>query len=313
MEMAIVLGQQVLVMLIYLLVGVAAAKAKIVTAEQSKGMSSMLLYILSPCMLLKAFKMDYQPEKFTALLFSGFVSLLAALILIFSAKYIFYRKKNELAPIERSSVPYTNSGYLAIPLISATLGNEAVFYSCGFLLVFNFFVWTHCLYQMSAGKAKVQLKSIIYNPNLIAIVIGLILFRFNIKLPSVMDTAVSGFGSMVAPVSLFIIGVTLADESIKSIFFNKRAYWVCFVRLILAPLLLIVIFRIISISTWVPDGSLIINTILIMSYAPVAVIITMFAQHYDQKVGYASQLVSLSTILSIISMPLMFLVAQMVL
>lgn len=313
MEMAMVLGQQVLVMLIYLLVGVAAAKAKIVTAEQSKGMSSMLLYILSPCMLLKAFKMDYQPEKLTALLFSGIIALLAALILILSARYIFYRKNTELAPIERSSVAYTNSGYLAIPLISATLGNEAVFYSCGFLLIFNFLVWTHCLYQMSAGRAKIQLKSFIFNPNLVAIIIGLILFRFSIKMPTIIDTAVSGFGNMVAPIALFIIGVTLADKSLKEIFFNKRAYWVCFVRLILAPLLLIVIFKILAVNTWVQGGDIIINTILIMSFAPVAVIVTMFAQHYDLNVSYSSQLVSLSTILCIISMPLMLLVAQMVL
>ncbi len=313
MEMAMVLGQQVLTMLIYLLVGMVAYKAKIVTYEQSKGMSAMLMYILSPSMLLKAFKMEYQQEKLVELLFSSVASIIAAAFLILLARYLFFKKDTSIAPIERSCVAYTNSGYLAIPLISATLGPEAVFYSCGFLSVFNFLVWTHCQRQMSGGRASINIKSIITNPNLIAITIGIILFRFNIKLPTIIDTAVSGFGNMVGPVALFVIGITLATMDLKQIFFNKRAYWVCFVRLGIAPALLILFFKVLGISYWIANGSIVINTILICSFAPVAVIITMFAQQYDLKADYASQLVSLSTILSIVSMPLMLFVAQLIL
>jgi len=313
MEMAFVLGQQVLIMLIYLIVGMIAYKTKLITYEQSKGMSSVLMYVLSPCMLLKAFKMEYQQEKLMGLLFSGGVTLVTAIFLILLARYVFFRKKSDLVLIERSSVPYTNSGYLAIPLISATLGQEAVFYSCGYLMVFNFFVWTHCLRQMSGGKASVDLKSIITNPNLIAIVLGIIMFRFNLHIPYIIDTAVSGFGNMVGPIALFIIGVTLATMEPKKIFLNKRAYWVCFVRLIFTPALLIIFFKIIGINHWIANGDIIINTVLISSFAPVAAIITMFAQQYNLKADYASQLVSLSTLLCIITMPLMLLIAQMIL
>lgn len=313
MDMALILGQQVLTMLLYLIVGVIAYKSKIITYEQSKGMSSVLLYVLSPCMLLKAFKMDYDPDKLMGLLFSTGTTLLAAIFLIVIARYVFFRKDTELAPIERSSVTYTNSGYLAIPLISATLGNEAVFYSCGYLIVFNLLVWTHCIRQMSAGKASVQIKSIITNPNLIAIVIGIILFRFNIKLPTVIDTAVSGFGNMVGPVALFIIGVTLATMDIKQIFLNKRAYWVSLVRLVFAPVLLILFFKVLNINHWIANGDIVINTVLISSFAPVAVIVTMFAQKFDLKADYSSQLVSLSTLLCIITMPVMLLISQIVL
>lgn len=313
MEMALILGQQVLIMLVYLVVGMIAYKTKIVTYEQSKGMSSMLMYVLSPCMLLKAFKMDYQQEKLMGLLFAALATLITAVFLIVVARYLFYRKKTETVLIDRSSVPYTNSGYLAIPLISATLGQEAVFYSCGYLMVFNFFVWTQCLRQMSGGKAAIDIKTILLNPNLIAIVIGIVLFMSNLKLPYILDTAVSGFGNMVGPVALFIIGITLATSNLKEIFFNKRAYWVCLVRLVLAPALLILFFKLIGINNWIANGDIIINTVLITSFAPVAVIVTIFAQKYDLKADYASQLVSLSTLLCIITMPLMLFISQMIL
>ena len=227
MEMALVLGQQVLIMLIYLLVGVVAYKTKIVTYEQSKGMSSLLMYVLSPCMLLKAYRMEYQQDKMVGFLFAILLTALVAGVLILSARYIFFRKETDVSPIERSSVPYTNSGYLAIPLISATLGNEAVLYASGYLLVFNVLVWTHGLKQMSGGRAKIQIKSMLTNPNLIAITLGVIMFCFNIKLPTIIDTAVSGFGNMVAPLALFIIGLTLASMNLKQIFFKNYGVYIC--------------------------------------------------------------------------------------
>lgn len=97
--------------------------------------------------------------------------------------------------IEKASIIYTNAGYLVIPLVSAVLGEEWVFYTTAFILVQTILMWTHGVNLIGQEK-NLNIRKILCNPNVIAMIIGIALFALEIRLPAVIDSCVSGFGDM---------------------------------------------------------------------------------------------------------------------
>ncbi len=313
MDLALVLGKQVCSMLIYLIAGFIAYRKKLITLEQSKGISASLIYIFAPCLLFQSFQREFEREKLQGLLFAILCSLLANMFFILIARFIFLRKKTDVTAIERGCVVYTNAGYLSIPLIGAAFGLEAVFYSTGYLVIFNIFLWTHCLFLISGDKSKLSLKKIVLNPNIIAICLGLITFVFSIRLPSVITTATTGMSNLVGPLSLFIIGIILGTNKITELFNKRREYYIITLRLVIFPFLLILFFKLINLSALIPDGKRILTIILVASYAPIATSISMFCQQFGKDAEYASRMTTISTLLCVITMPLMLAVSQLIL
>jgi len=313
MDLALILGKQVVSMIIYLIAGFLAYRKKLITIEQSKGMSAALIYIFAPCLLIQSFQRDFEVEKLEGFLFGILCSIVANLFFIVVSKYVFIRKNTANSSIERSSIAYTNAGYLAIPLIGAAFGSEAIFYSTGYLTVFNLFLWTHCLYQISGDKSKISFKKILFNPNIIAIISGLIMFFFSYKLPSIVSTATTGMSNLVAPISLFIIGIILGTTNFKELFDDLRIYYIIALRLVIAPFLLIIFLKLIHFTAIIPNGKEILTIVLVASYAPVATSISIFAQQFDKDADYASKITTISTVLCIITMPLMLAVSQWIL
>jgi len=313
MDLALILGKQVASMLIYLLAGFIAYKKKLVSTEQSKGMSAALMYIFAPCLLFQSFQRDFEAEKLRGLLFAILASLIVNLFFIFVSKFIFIRKITANAPIERACTVYTNAGYLSIPLIGAAFGTEAIFYSTGYLIIFNIFLWTHGLFQISGDKSKINVKKIILNPNIIAIILGLITFLFSYKIPSVISTATTGMSNVVAPLSLFIIGIILGTAKFKALFNNFRLYYIIALRLFVLPFLLIIFLRLVHFTAIIPNGKEVLTIVLVSAYAPIATSISIFAQQFDKNAEYVSKLITVSTILCVISMPIMVAISQYIL
>jgi len=313
MDLALILGKQVCSMLIYIIAGFIAYRKNLVSIEQSKGFSSALMYIFAPCMLFQSFQRDFEMEKLQGLLFATIASLIANFFFVLIAKYVFIRKETATAPTERSSVVYTNAGYMAIPLIGAAFGMEAIFYSTGYLIVFNIFLWTHCLFQISGDKSQISFKKVIFNPSIIAIFLGLLAFIFGLRLPTIISTATIGMSNLVAPLSLFIIGIILGSVKFKELFSQKRVYYIVALRLIVFPLLLLIFFKAIHFTSIIPNGKGILTIVLVAAYAPIATSVSVFCQQFDKDAKYASKLITISTCLCVISMPIMLAISQFIL
>lgn len=313
MDLALLLGKQVCSILIYMLLGFISYKKKLVTIEQSKGMSSALLYIFTPCLIFQSFQMDFQSEKLQGLLYGLFASLVATLFFIFVAKYIFLRKETPLSPVERGSVAYTNVGNLSVPLIGATLGMEAIFYATGFVIMSTVFLWTVCLYQISGEKSQISVKRFLFNPSVIAVVLGLIAFFFSLRLPTVISTATIGLGNCVGPLALFLIGLYLGTVKFKELFTNVRLYYVVALRLAIAPMLLILFFKVTHFTSIIPNGKEVLTVILIASFAPISTTLSIFALQFNKNADYASKLNIISTCLCVITMPIMLAISQIIL
>ncbi len=129
-----------------------------------------------------------------------------------------------------------------IPLVSAVLGEEWVFYTTAFILVQTILMWTHGVNLIGQEK-NLNIRKILCNPNVIAMIIGIALFALEIRLPAVIDSCVSGFGDMISPASMMVIGMVIGDVDLRWVFRQKRPYLICMIRLILFPLIAAIALR----------------------------------------------------------------------
>ena len=204
--------------------------------------------------------------------------------------------------IEKASIIYTNAGYLVIPLVSAVLGEEWVFYTTAFILVQTILMWTHGVNLIGQEK-NLNIRKILCNPNVIAMIIGIALFALEIRLPAVIDSCVSGFGDM--------IGMVIGDVDLRWVFRQKRPYLICMIRLILFPLIAAIVFAGLERTGLHPDAEYILMIVLIATAAPAAAMVTQLAQIYEKDSRYASVINVMSVICCIITMPLMVLIYEM--
>ncbi len=311
MELAFLLVEQVAAMMILVLIGLVMSKGGLIKKGETGGLTTLILYVFGPCMIVQCFQMEFDAAKLKGWLFITACSFGAHLMFMFLGRFVFLRKKTEKTITERMAVIYTNAGSIAMALIGATLGQEAMFYCSGFLLTFNILIWTHGLRCISGGHAKMELKKLVLNPNILSIIIGVTLFLTNTRLPGILGEAVDTLGGMLGPLIMVNIGIIMGQDNLKALFANPRNYYVCLLRLVVMPVVLILIFAVTGASHWIENGEMLLMVLILAASSPVATMIAMLTQKFGGGDGvYASHLASLSSVLCIVTMPLMALLAQ---
>lgn len=208
--------------------------------RDKKQLAKLSLYVLGPCLLIKAFRIELTPERIRGYLCAVVFAFLVHAGFLLIARLL--EHLGILGLVESLSIVFTNCGNLILPIVSMTLGDHMVFYGSAFQLGFNFFFWTYAAARMQ-GIRKIDWKKVLLNPNIIAIAFSVCLLIAHISIPGPVFTAVEMLADMVGPASMLVIGMTLADSSLLQIFTNKKAYLVSFLRLIALPLLTLGILR----------------------------------------------------------------------
>lgn len=295
MELSWIILNQTLTMALYMLMGYLLFKGKKISIEGSKSLAAILLWLVLPCVIINSFCVAPTGQKAIQLGISAALAALA-LMLAMAVSHILYRK----SPVENFAAAFSNAGFMGIPLVRACFGDDAVFFLVGFVALLNVLQWTYGASMLSRGKARMGLKQILLNPIAIGLFSGIILFATGIgaKLPSVIQNTVKGISSLNGPLAMLVLGVYLGQTDPKAMLITPRLYLLSSVRLILIPVLTLLLLWVI------PVDSTIAMTILAAACAPVGSNVAVYAQIYGEDYPYACQTVTLSTILSIISMPL---------
>ena len=184
MELSILLIQQICQLFIMIFFGFLLVRVRVLTAENSKVLSILLLYVACPCAIINSFMIDFTPDKLIGLGISFLGAILVHIIFIPLANLL--GKIFGFTPIEKATIIYSNSGNLIIPLVGAILGNEWVIYSSGYMVIQTILLWTHAK-SLVCNEPSFDLKKILLNINIIAIVIGICLFMFHLQLPTLID------------------------------------------------------------------------------------------------------------------------------
>lgn len=308
MELSLLLAEQILAMFFIMAVGFLVVKIGLFQEADGKVISNLVVYICSPCIIVDSFQIEMTDDKVKGLLLAVIAAIFVHIIML-AGTWLFDRLFH-FNSIEKASIIYTNAGYLIIPLVGAVLGSDWVFYTTAFIIVQTVLMWTHCISLISEA-AQTDYKKILLNPNIIAMLIGLVLFLFRIQLPNVIATCVSGFGNMITPASMLVIGMAIGNVNLKWVFKQKRPYLICFFRLILYPILGVLGFGILGQMGLHKDVEYILMIVLLATAAPAAAMITQLAQLYNKDVKYASVINVMSVIFCIITMPTMVMLYEM--
>lgn len=293
MSTAFTLVNQTVIMFILAGIGYIMFRCGKVTLEGSKTIGNLLIYLVLPCVIINGFLVERTREHLIGL---GLSAVLAFVILMISVLVSnFFFKKD---PIAAFGGAFSNPGFFGVPLIIASLSDGAVFYIAAFIGFLNLLQWSYGVSIMTGEKGRISAKSLVTAPFFIAIVIGFILFLTQCPLPSLMTKTLSYLTGLNMPLSMFTVGVYLAQTDLLAMFQRKSVYLVCLVRLIIIPLIAL------AILYFVPDTYLEMKlAILIASGCPVGSNIAVYAQLHDRDYPYAVQTVVVSTLFSIITIP----------
>lgn len=298
-----VVFKQVIIMALLVLTGVLCYKLKIIAKESTKSLSSLVLMVVNPLILVVSYQVDFKKELLNGLLWSlilSFISIFLAIIL----SYILIRKKGERLSIERFSAIYSNCGFMGIPLVNGIYGAEGVFYLTAFMTAFNILVWTHGVFLM---KDKFNMKMIaeaFKSPVIIATVIGFLLFILKIKIPETPLKAITYIADMNTPLAMIAAGASIAQTNILKTLKNPRPYLTCALKLVIVPLATALIFSLL------PIKSIVSGTVVLASACPAAATCTLFAIRFKKDSFYASELFAVTTLLSIITLPIIMSITE---
>ena len=302
MEISFLLFKQIAQFFIMIIMGYTLVKLKIVKSEDSKVLSMVCLYLIMPCVIINSFLIDFTPEKL-----KGLGLAVGVAIVIHFVAWIFIKilgKVLNFNPVEKASVMYSNAANMVIPVVMSVLGDEWVLYSSAFVSVQLVLLWTHCKSMLSNEKGF-ELKKIYTNINLIAIFIGILLFITKIHIPSVLQGTLKSVGGTVAPISMIITGMIMAGAELKKVFSNGRIYLVLFFRMIFFPFIVFLIIYFTGITKVMDNCAMILLVIFIATITPTASSITQMAQVYGNNEQYAGAINIMTTVASIVTMPIM--------
>lgn len=302
MEISLILMRQIVKLFLILLMGWGIVKAKLLRPEDSRSLSVVMVYLLTPCVIIDAFQVDYTPQVMQGLLYAFAIAAGAHILFLLVTRLLC--RPLRLDVIERTTVIYTNAGILVIPLVNALLGEEYVIYSCAFIVIQQVLIWTHCR-SLLCGAAASDWRKIFFNVNILAIAVGFALFLLRVPLPGLVEETLGTMGDMFGPLGMLLAGMVIADTPLRTLFTSARSYLAAALRLLVCPLLMVLLFYVLGTAGWIPDGKNILLTVYLACITPACATVTSLAQLYDRDAAHSSALYVLTTLLSIITMPVM--------
>lgn len=297
--MAWIILKQAAIMLLLNLVGIIAYRTKIVDKNGGRQFSSFVLEIVTPVLVVNAYsEVEYEFRLVVNMLWTFLIAAISYVVAITAAYLLIRRKAGREMEIERFSVIYSNCGFMGIPLASALLGNEGVFYATAFLTIFFCFAWTHGIMLLTGQHDRRALLKKFCSPTMIGIAIGLVLFFCRIQLPGILQTTFDYVAGLNTPMAMVASGISVAQANLLQAVRTPRVYYVSAVKLLGIPLLLTLLFLPLS---FIPME--VRTVVLVLMAAPSAAMCTLQCQKHSMNDVYASGIFAMTTILSMAAMP----------
>ena len=326
----------VAILFIMMVPGVIMKKCRFCTDEFGKGISNLVLYIAQPCLIVYAYlSCDASfSDIWLGCLMTFALSFLAHLIFTAIAIPAFKKAPDGACRMLRFATIFSNAAFMGIPLIQAIIPDPtAAIYASIYNITFNLFLWTlgvklcteqlghmhndddcECHEQLSA-VSEVSIKKVVFHPVTLASVIGLLLLILGVNNTtlasahlSIISDSLLMLRNLVAPLSMVVIGLRLADINFKGFFGDVYMYIFLALRHLALPIVVITVMKVLGL--FLPISDTVSLVIAIMASAPAATSATMFAEKYDCDAPYVSRLVTVSTILCIATMPLIVMLVQ---
>lgn len=298
-------GQQVAVLFVLIGLGALARFTRTLDDVSVRGATALLLNFVTPCLLIATFQRDYSADQLATIGLAGVLGFGFHFISMALA-YIFLRDSNPSRDVVlKFALVFTNAGFMSLPLQKEVLGADGVFCGAVIVGVFQIMCWTYGICLMGGSGTKIPLGKMLLNPGIVGIVVALAFFLLGVRLPGFAAKPCAMMGELNTPLAMVVIGYHLAGSRISGVFGDAKALFAIVLRLVVSPLVLVAILSLFG--SW--DRTLLVATVIAAS-APTAAITTILAVQFRRDIQLSVALVSLSTIASIVTMPLVVALAD---
>ena len=297
MNTILILARQILQMFLLAALGFLLFRGKKITQEGSRALGNILIYLALPATIINGFLVERTAEHLLGILYSAGCAAALLLLSILISRFVF---RND--PIAAFAGAFSNPGFFGIPLIIASVGQGAVFYVACFVAFLNIGQWTYGVSVLTGQPLRqgLQPKKLIKAPFIIAILIGLLLFLTQIRLPAVISGCLSSVAALNTPLAMFTVGIYLAQTDIPGMLRRSSVYMIALVRLLVIPAVSLLLLSLL------PQALHDMKLVLLLAIAcPVGSNVAVYAQLHGKDYPYAVETVIISTLFSIVSIPLL--------
>ncbi|MDY2699594.1 MAG: AEC family transporter [Lachnospiraceae bacterium] len=295
--------EQMVVLFILMGIGFFCYKKQIITAEVSRKLSAIVVNIANPALILTGC-MGEEKMKGEELALTCIVMLAMYGVLLILAELLpgLLRIEKRSRGTYKAMTVFSNIGFMGFPVIAALYGNGALLYAALFTIPYNVLIYTYGVSAMSMEDGNQDERSAfnwkrILNVGVIACILAIIIYLFGIPVPSLVKTTVTHLSNLTAPLSMMVIGASLATIDLKKLFMDGRLLLFSLIKLIVIPVVGVMIIK------QFVSNEIICGVCMVMLATPVGSMTAMLAQQYDGDYEMASKGVALTTILSVLTIP----------
>ena len=301
MELAWICAQQVAVLFLLIGAGVLGVRMGWLKPEGRQMLSSLLVNLVVPAMIVHSYMMEFSAEILHNLLAAFGLSILAIFIGTVLTLVLTARQKDSRAPIFRFAGVFSNAAYMGFPLISALFGSEGLLYASAFVTVFNILLWTMG-YGMVSGSSSPRTiaRSLLHTPVLYAMAAGLAIYLLQLPVPALIAQPLELLANMNTPLSMIITGILIASGDLGSTLRSKQIWKLAGVRMLLIPAACLAAFAALGLLRFGMSA----QVVLLLECCPAAAITSVFAVQFGHDEHFAAGCVVMTTLISILTLPL---------
>ena len=295
MAAAFIILRQIAVMAMLITIGILLSRMGYLSEQGAKEIGAILIRVVIPVVIIKSFITEYSRERAMQLALSFLLALTGYVLSMLVSWFAFGKDKK----IENCASALCNSGFIGIPLAQAFVGDEGVFLVASSVALSNLFQWTYGVFVMTGRREAISAKSLVKNPVLTPLLLGILLFFTQLPVPEILVTTMGYVAGMNTSMAMLLLGTYLARLPLKQILLDRRAYRCVAFRLLVIPAVTLLVFALLP----VPDKT-VAMTIFLAAITPVAANVCVFAQQNNCDYELSVITVCLSTLLSVVTIPL---------
>lgn len=304
MEISLVILEQLVQMFLIMMFGFILVKLDFLNMHGSQQIANVVTKFIIPIVLMMSFQQEFDGNQ----LISLGLALIGAIVISLSRIIVAHYTLKNYTKIDRYGVVFSNTAFMGIPIIFPLLGYEGIFYLSTYIVVSSVLQFTYGIWSLSEGKETITIKRALTNPATLGAVVGILLYLARIRLPGVVYESFDTIAGLSSPLGMILLGGYLARSQLKEIFFVRKNYWTVANRLVISPLVGIALLWLLPIS-----NEQVLLTLAIANCTPIAVNTALFSQLYGGDYEYGARLIVLASLLSMISMPIIITLSNIVL
>ena len=281
-----------------MMAGYVLTKAGILSADARKPLSNLLINFILPCNIITSFLMEFNRKIMLDCLTILIVSICIQAFVILLSKYLYLNTERRKMPVLRYGTIVSNAGVMGSPIAQGLYGDQGLLYASIYLIPMRAVMWSFGVTCFTGTKGKGIFKKIITHPCIVAVLLGMILMIFQISLPKGIEQTIRYAGNANTALSMIVIGNILAEVKASEIL-DGKAWSFCIIRLLIIPLLVFAGCSLTGVDELVKQVS------VVLAGMPAAATTAILAAKYDSDAHFAAKIVFLSTLLSMLSVPVM--------